>query len=335
MNNQICIIAEKPSVAREIARIVGATERAEGYLKGNGYYVTWAFGHLVMPALPEGYGIKGFHRDNLPIIPPVFTLVPRQVKGEKGYKPDSGVVAQIKIIAKLFRESERIIVATDAGREGELIFRYLYEYIGCATPFDRLWISSENNLEKGCFINTHEIFKTNLIKEKDANDVDISRIDIKIRNNNIKRYVFIDDFCGSGTQAKDYSKDIVEQIKHINKDIEVNYLMLFGTEDGINSVKNETKFDKVETVFTIDNSFKCFSDNSRYFCKPINEIEKDFCKNMCEKYGNTLWNMHPLGYKDGQLLLSLFHNTPDNTLPIFWVENTNWTPIFKRFHKIY
>ena len=136
------ILAEKPSVAREIARIVGATEKEEGYLKGNGYYVTWAFGHLVMPALPEGYGIKGFHRDNLPIIPPVFTLVPRQVKTDKGYKPDSGVVAQIKIIAKLFRESERIIVATDAGREGELIYRYLYEYIGCATPFDRLWISS-------------------------------------------------------------------------------------------------------------------------------------------------------------------------------------------------
>lgn len=129
-------------MAREIARIVGATEREEGYLKGNGYYVTWAFGHLVQPAMPDGYGIKGFHRDNLPIIPPVFTLVPRQVKGDKGYKPDSGVVAQIKIIAKLFRESERIIVATDAGREGELIFRYLYEYIGCATPFDRLWISS-------------------------------------------------------------------------------------------------------------------------------------------------------------------------------------------------
>ena len=79
---------------------------------------------------------------NLPIIPPVFQLVPRQVKTEKGYKPDSDVAAQIKVIARLFRESERIIVATDAGREGELIFRYLYEYIGCATPFDRLWISS-------------------------------------------------------------------------------------------------------------------------------------------------------------------------------------------------
>lgn len=106
-------IAEKPSVAREIARIVGATEKHEGYYSGSGYYVTWAFGHLVMPALPEGYGVKGFHRDNLPIIPPVFTLVPRQVKADKGYKPDSGVVAQIKIISKLFRESDGIIVDTN------------------------------------------------------------------------------------------------------------------------------------------------------------------------------------------------------------------------------
>jgi len=136
------IIAEKPSVAREIAQIVGATHREIGYLTGNGYAVTWAFGHLVTPALPDGYGIKGFHRDNLPIIPPVFRLVPRQVKTEKGYTPDKDVVAQIKIIARLFSESEKIIVATDAGREGELIFRYLYEYIGCSTAFDRLWINS-------------------------------------------------------------------------------------------------------------------------------------------------------------------------------------------------
>lgn len=136
------IIAEKPSVAREIARIVKANKRETGYYAGAEYNVTWAFGHLVQPALPDGYGFKGFHRDNLPIIPPVFQLVPRQVKTDKGYKPDSDVAAQIKVIARLFRESERIIVATDAGREGELIFRYLYEYVGCATPFDRLWISS-------------------------------------------------------------------------------------------------------------------------------------------------------------------------------------------------
>ncbi|MCE8789504.1 type IA DNA topoisomerase [Phocaeicola dorei] len=136
------IIAEKPSVAREIARIVGATKREEGYFEGGGYALTWAFGHLVQLAMPDGYGIRGFVRDNLPVIPDTFTLVPRQVKTEKGYKPDSGVVAQIKTVTRLFKESEQIIVATDAGREGELIFRYLYHYTGCTTPFVRLWISS-------------------------------------------------------------------------------------------------------------------------------------------------------------------------------------------------
>ena len=129
-------------MAREIARIVGATKREEGYFEGGGYAVTWAFGHLVQLAMPDGYGVRGFVRDNLPIIPDSFTLIPRQVKTEKGYKPDSGVVSQIKIIATLFNKSEQIIVATDAGREGELIFRYLYHYTGCTTPFVRLWISS-------------------------------------------------------------------------------------------------------------------------------------------------------------------------------------------------
>ena len=136
------IIAEKPSVAREIARIVGATKREEGYFEGGGYAVTWAFGHLVQLAMPDGYGVREFVRDNLPVIPETFTLIPRQVKTEKGYKPDSGVTTQIKVITSLFNKSEQIIVATDAGREGELIFRYLYHYIGCTTPFVRLWISS-------------------------------------------------------------------------------------------------------------------------------------------------------------------------------------------------
>lgn len=136
------IIAEKPSVAREIARVVDARKREEGYFTGNGYAVTWAFGHLVQLALPEAYGIKGFNRDALPVIPDAFKLIARAEKTEKGSKPDSGVLKQIDIIRRLFEESERIIVATDAGREGELIFRYLYQYINCHTPFDRLWISS-------------------------------------------------------------------------------------------------------------------------------------------------------------------------------------------------
>ena len=136
------IIAEKPSVARQIASIVGATIRKEGYLEGNGYTVTWAFGHLVGLAMPESYGFKGFHKENLPILPEVFRLEPRSTKSGKEYKPDPKVMKQLKIIKELFEQAERIIVATDAGREGELIFRYIYQYLDCNKPFDRLWINS-------------------------------------------------------------------------------------------------------------------------------------------------------------------------------------------------
>ena len=138
----ITILAEKPSVAREIARIVGAMRREEGYFTGNGYHVTWALGHLVQLALPDGYGIRGFRRDSLPVIPERFELIPRQVKTDKGCKADAASVKQIKVITKLWNESEGIIVATDCAREGELIFRYLYSYTGCTLPFQMLWISS-------------------------------------------------------------------------------------------------------------------------------------------------------------------------------------------------
>lgn len=136
------IIAEKPSVARQIASIVGATIRKEGYLEGNGYTVTWAFGHLVGLAMPESYGFKGFHKENLPILPEVFRLEPRSTKSGKEHKSDPKVMKQLKVIKELFEQAERIIVATDAGREGELIFRYIYQYLDCNKPFDRLWINS-------------------------------------------------------------------------------------------------------------------------------------------------------------------------------------------------
>lgn len=131
------IIAEKPSVAREIAAIVGATNRKDGFIEGNGYAVTWAFGHLVGLAMPQQYGIAGFRRENLPILPSSFILLPRQVREGKEYKADPGVVKQLGILRELFGMAERIIVATDAGREGELIFRYIYSYLECRTPFVR------------------------------------------------------------------------------------------------------------------------------------------------------------------------------------------------------
>ena len=136
------IIAEKPSVAREIAGLLGASDKKEGYLTGNGYFVTWAFGHLIGLGMPEDYGISGFDKTALPILPNPFLLTVRKVKKDKGYTADTGALKQLKIIEQLFNKSESIIVATDAGREGELIFRYIYEYLKCNKPFERLWISS-------------------------------------------------------------------------------------------------------------------------------------------------------------------------------------------------
>lgn len=136
------IIAEKPSVAREIAALLGATDKKDGYITGNGYQVTWAFGHLVGLAMPEDYGLSGFQREALPILPKPFLLTVRKVRKDKAYVPDSGAVKQLKIIEQVIGRSDSIIVATDAGREGELIFRYIYDYLKCSKPFQRLWISS-------------------------------------------------------------------------------------------------------------------------------------------------------------------------------------------------
>lgn len=137
-----CIIAEKPSVARDIARIVGATSKQDGYMEGNGYLVTWAMGHLIALAMPEAYGFSAYKAEDLPIRPNPFQLVVRQVRKDKEYISDPAALKQLKVIRSCFDKADRIIVATDAGREGELIFRYIYSYLNCHKSFDRLWISS-------------------------------------------------------------------------------------------------------------------------------------------------------------------------------------------------
>ena len=137
-----CIIAEKPSVARDIARIVGANSKQEGYMEGCGYVVTWAMGHFIALAMPEAYGFSAYKAEDLPIRPNPFQLVVRQVRKDKEYVSDPAALKQLKVIHSCFDKADRIIVATDAGREGELIFRYIYQHFGCKKPFNRLWISS-------------------------------------------------------------------------------------------------------------------------------------------------------------------------------------------------
>ena len=165
----ITIISEKPSVARQISRVVGATQRKVGYYGGNGYCVTWVFGHLVQLAMPEAYGIKGFRRESLPIVPDDFKLVIRQ---GKNVDDEYGVQEQIKVIKNLFEHSDSIIVATDAGREGELIFRYLYQYLDCHVPFQRLWISSL----------TDKAIKDGMNNLRDGNDFDNLYLSAKARS---------------------------------------------------------------------------------------------------------------------------------------------------------
>lgn len=130
----ITVIAEKPSVAKDIAKFLGATTSRNGYLEGNGYCVTWAYGHLVeIKDLKELGYTESWSLDNLPFIPNAFELKT---------KVDSGAKAQFKVIKDLFTSSTSIVCATDAGREGELIFRYIYELSKSKVPFQRLWISS-------------------------------------------------------------------------------------------------------------------------------------------------------------------------------------------------
>lgn len=130
------VLAEKPSVARDLARILGAGTRREGFLEGNGYAVTWAIGHLVGLADTRDYGYRNWDLNNLPIIPTTFQT---KLIG------DEGIQKQFRVIEQLFSNATEIICATDAGREGELIFRLIYQQSRCNAPFKRLWISSQTD----------------------------------------------------------------------------------------------------------------------------------------------------------------------------------------------
>lgn len=132
------VLAEKPSVAKSIAETIGAKERKNGYFEGNGYQVTWAFGHLIMLSSPEEVLGRKIENDDLPFLP---HDIPLKIKKDT----EGTSKKQYEIIKKLFNDSSEIICATDAGREGELIFRLIYEHAKCKKPFKRLWISSVNS----------------------------------------------------------------------------------------------------------------------------------------------------------------------------------------------
>lgn len=142
------VIAEKPSVAQDIAKIIGADDYTNGVLRGNGYIVTSASGHLVQLKDPDDYDekYKKWNVDDLPI-PPVFEFMPKKAydkSGKRDLEKEQRLLEKLEKLSGLMESSDvdEIIEATDAGREGECIFRYIYNYIGCTKPVRRLWISS-------------------------------------------------------------------------------------------------------------------------------------------------------------------------------------------------
>lgn len=206
------------------------------------------------------------------------------------------------------------------------------------------YFRQENKIPKSLFVNTDDVIER-------QNDGSVSlRSDFQ----NATRFVFIDDICGSGQQATNDTnvKRCVADLRRIKPDAQISYLMLFGLSAGIKKVKECGLYDYAAAVIELDDSYRCFSDNSRYFCdgqhnkavaqgiaykygyKIIQEYMRVLGKNLYEQ--DFIAKKHALGFGNCQLLISMHHNTPDNTLPIIWFDEIEgfWNPIFKRYNKV-
>jgi hypothetical protein len=191
------------------------------------------------------------------------------------------------------------------------------------------YFRQENNIKTNLFINTHEIFRHTSISNSDINKI---KVEEELAIPDISRYIFLDDFCGTGTQGEKFSREVVKRIKALNSKTHICYFSLIGTKWGIEELQHKANFDTVSSVLKMDDTFKCFSTESRYFdSDEFKKITEEFCT----FYGKKLSNEYPLGYKDCQLLIGFHHNIPNNTLPIIWKKTDSFTPVFPRYSKKY
>jgi len=186
----------------------------------------------------------------------------------------------------------------------------------------------ENELTSKHFINPHEIF-------------DLTQKEPVLANPEITRYVFIDDFCGSGIQGVRYSRALMQRITGAAEQAgvkpRIEYHVLVGTTKGLQRVRTEAKFDDIACVLELDETFRAFSESSRYFRNPSGGIDREIAHALARRYGEELSPDEALGFENGQLMLAFVHNTPNNTLPIFWHPGhakRTWYPIFRRYDKL-
>ncbi|WP_418263663.1 hypothetical protein [Flavobacterium faecale] len=243
----------------------------------------------------------------------------KKIRESKGHILDSKIIENE--YAKKLRETRFLGIGNPSESGGHLLY----------------FFRQENNLSKRNFINSFEIAKED--------------------NKGVTKIVFLDDFCGSGSQATDKKYiEFIDEIKSLKKGIEIDYLMLVATSNGMQKVIDSNIFNDVNAVIKLDNSFKCFESDSRYLKNmnlPFTSTDiKDFARSHGVKLMLDFWFNYgikdyeelqkksfndSLGFGDCQLLLGFNHNTPDNTLPIFWYDEQDfeWTPIFKRYNKKY
>lgn len=193
------------------------------------------------------------------------------------------------------------------------------------------WFRQENQLPHELFVHPFEL------ADRSLDDPEAGLADPEIQ-----RLIFIDDFCGSGTQAVRMASALLPLMRRLANTsgvtLDISYLVLFANVSGIANVRDKAQFDCVETVFELDDSYKVFSDHARQFTTAREGISQDTARGVAEAYGRDLSARWPLGFKDGQLLLAFHHNIPNNSLPIIWAgrpEQESWHGIFRRFPKYY
>jgi hypothetical protein len=225
-------------------------------------------------------------------------------------------------------------------KDFDLIARRFHEellatrFIGMGNPSESgthllYYFRQENALPRNLFIHQHEILTSA------ATD-----LEARICSPDLKRVVFIDDLCGSGEQSVRYSRTLLQAVSSVaareEKEIEFQYLVLFGTVEGLTYAKANSTFNVVDAVSRLDTTYRAFRPDSRVFRNPPAGIDRASSMQVAQSYGRELWPRWPLGFDEGQLLLAFHHNVPDNSLPILWWDEgvPPWTPALPRHPKI-
>lgn len=229
---------------------------------------------------------------------------------------------------------------TTDGTTLENLFKHelsLTRFLGMGNPSESgthllYFFRQENGLAANLFIHTHQIFSRVSTSVTTAAAPSSPQ---RLRRPEIRRYIFLDDLCASGSQAVEYSREQVAIAKALDPTLEFYYFPIVASQVGIARVRAETEFNRVEALFEIDDSYKCFTAASRHFAAPPIGVTQHAARLIAESYGNLLEPTQPLGFGDGQLLLAFHHNTPDNTLPIMWSDANSWLPPFRRYPKWY